>query len=293
MSEADIGGGSFPAPDLLWSIGRLADCLGRTDLSVLDVRPSALFVAGHVPGALSFDLYAINCFDTDPAPLAAFLCMYAYLLGQRGVAFDDEIVVCGEVSGMRAARAFWMLELFDHGRAHVLDGGFHAWRAAGHPVSRDAEVPPAAPFRPGPRPERLATHHDVTAALDDAGAVILDTRSPAEWLGTDRRAARGGAIPSAVHQDWEAHLTPEGRLRTASELLALFEAVGVTRNREIIAYCNTGYRSAHAYLALRLLGYPRVRNYLGSWQEWAERPELPVVVAEAGSISAGGPLDGG
>ena len=281
MSEAEIGGDSPARPDLLWSTERLAGRLGAPGLTVLDVRPSALFAAGHVPGALPFDLYAINCFDTDPAPLAAFVRMYGYLLGQRGVAFDDEIVVCGEISGMRAARALWLLELFDHASVHLLDGGFRAWRAAGQPVSRDGEVPPAAPFRPGYRPERLATHHDVTGAMDQPGAVILDTRSRAEWLGTDRRAARGGAIPTALHQDWVAHLTPEGRLRPAAELRALFEAIGVTPEREIIAYCNTGYRSAHAYLALRLLGYPRVRNYLGSWQEGAERPELPVVVPEA------------
>ena len=32
----------------------------------------------------------------------------------------------------------------------------------------------------------------------------------------------------------------------------------------------------HAYLALRLLGYPQVRNYLGSWKEWGDREDLPV-----------------
>ena len=276
MSTAD----GFAVPDLLWSVEALAARLGTPGLCVLDVRASALFAAGHVPGALSFDLYAINCFDTDPAPLAAFVRMYAYLLGQRGVGFADEIVITGEITGMCAARGFWLLELFDHARVHVLDGGVKAWRAAGRPVSLEAEVPPAAPFRPGWRPERLATRHDVQAAMEDAGALILDTRSRGEWLGADRRAARGGAVPGAVHQDWEAHLTADGGMRPAGELRALFQELGATPEREIIAYCNTGYRSAHAYLALRLLGYPRVRNYLGSWQEWAERPELPVVVPD-------------
>ncbi len=116
--------------------------------------------------------------------------------------------------------------------------------------------------------------------MDDAGTLILDTRSRGDWLGTDRRAARGGAVPGAVHQDWAAHLNADGAMRPAGELRALFQGIGATPEREIIAYCNTGYRSAHAYLALRLLGYPRVRNYLGSWQEWAERPELPVVVPD-------------
>jgi thiosulfate/3-mercaptopyruvate sulfurtransferase len=70
-------------------------------------------------------------------------------------------------------------------------------------------------------------------------------------------------------------------MRPAGELRRQFEQIGVTPDKDIIPYCNTGYRSAHAYLALRLLGYPHVRNYVGSWQEWGNRPELPVIVPES------------
>jgi len=111
--------------------------------------------------------------------------------------------------------------------------------------------------------------------------VILDTRSEKEWLGTDRRAARGGTIPSAVHLDWVNHLTVDGKMKPADELQTMFEARGVTADKEVLAFCNTGYRSAHAYLVLRMLGYPRVRNYVGSWQEWGNRESCPVVVPES------------
>ena len=122
--------------------------------------------------------------------------------------------------------------------------------------------------------------HEELHAIDEPGQVILDTRSEKEWLGSDRRAARGGTIPSAVHLDWENHLTGDGRLKAAGELASMFEERGVTPDKDVLAFCNTGYRSAPAYLVLRMLGYPRVRNYVGSWQEWGNRDELPVVVPD-------------
>lgn len=115
-------------------------------------------------------------------------------------------------------------------------------------------------------------------AIENPNVVILDTRSEGEYLGTDVRASRGGAVPQAVHQDWQNHLDSAGKMKSADKLRSQFEQIGVTQDKQIIAYCNTGYRSAHAYLALRLLGYPNVRNYLGSWQEWATREELPVEI---------------
>ncbi len=90
------------------------------------------------------------------------------------------------------------------------------------------------------------------------------------------RAARGGAIPGAIHIEWLEHLNDDGTLKAQNSLLTLFESHGVTPDKDIIAYCQTGYRSAHAYLALRVLDYPRVRNYLGSWNEWGNREGLPI-----------------
>ena len=115
-------------------------------------------------------------------------------------------------------------------------------------------------------------------AIDAGGKVILDTRSRKEWLGEDKRATRGGTIPGAVLLDWENHLTPGGGLKPAGALQAMFDERGITADKEVLAFCNTGYRSAHAYLVLRMLGYPRVRNYVGSWQEWGNRVGCPVVV---------------
>lgn len=247
----------------------------------MDVRVGEDYAMGHIPGALHFSVYGVNTYDTDEAPLKSFTQMWAFLLGLRGITADDTIVVYEDVSGMSAARAFWFLEYLGHADVHLLDGGFDAWRRAGLPVARDAQPPKASVFEYEVVRERAATYQDMLDAIDVPGKVILDTRSEKEWLGTDRRAARGGTIPSAVHLDWVNHLAADGRLKPADALRTMFEAQGVTAGREVLAFCNTGYRSAHAYLVLRMLGYPRVRNYVGSWQEWGNRASCPVVVPES------------
>ena len=113
-------------------------------------------------------------------------------------------------------------------------------------------------------------------AINNPDTIIIDTRSKEEWLGTDKRAAHGGAIPGAIHIEWLERLNDDGTLKSQNALRLLFESHGVNTDKNIIAYCQTGYRSAHAYLALRVLGYPRVRNYLGSWNEWGNREGLPI-----------------
>lgn len=272
---------AFAVPELVWDSAALASRLGNPGLKIIDVRVGEDYAMGHIPGALHFSVYGVNTFDTDDAPLKSFTRMWAFLLGLRGITINDTIVVYDEISGMSAARAFWFLEYLGHADVHLLDGGFNAWRGAGVPVGRDAEAPKASAFGYQAVRDRVATYQDMLDAIDVSGKVILDTRSEKEWLGADRRAARGGTIPSAVHLDWVNHLTDDGKLKSAAELSAMFEARGVTADKEVLAFCNTGYRSAHAYLVLRMLGYPRVRNYVGSWQEWGNRESCPVVVPES------------
>lgn len=271
----------FAVPELLWDVTDLASRLGDSSLKIVDVRAGEDYAMGHVPGALHFSVYGVITYDTDEAPLKSFTRMWAFLLGLRGITIDDTIVVYDDISGMSAARAFWFLEYLGHGDVHLLDGGFNAWRDSGQPVMRDAEAPKASAFKFEAVRESVATYQDMLDAIDSPEKVILDTRSEKEWLGIDKRAARGGTIPSAVHLDWENHLTASGKLKSADELQAMFDARGVTADKEVLAFCNTGYRSAHAYLVLRMLGYSRVRNYVGSWQEWGNRASCPVVVPES------------
>jgi thiosulfate/3-mercaptopyruvate sulfurtransferase len=124
--------------------------------------------------------------------------------------------------------------------------------------------------------ENLATVEDVRAALGRPGVRIVDTRSDEEYTGALVRAARGGAIPGAVHLEWKRNLAPAGDFKPPDALRAMYGSADIRPDQEIITYCQGGYRAAHTYLALRLLGFPRVRAYLGSWKEWGDRTDLPV-----------------
>jgi thiosulfate/3-mercaptopyruvate sulfurtransferase len=271
----------YANPQLLVTPAQLSKVLsgaGSKRPLVLDMRAPDLYVAGHVPGAIHLDLWGVSLIDTDPAPLKAFMWMIEHLLASHGVTAETPVVVYDEHSGIRAARAFWFLEYFGHPSVQVLDGGFPAWVAAGRDVSRDADPPPKSTWT-GKRDHRvLATWRDVRASLGRPDAVLLDTRTDGEYEGATVRARRAGAIPGAVHIEWTQNLAPDGQFKPASELQQMYEDAGVSPDREVITYCQGGYRAAHSYLALRLLGYPRIRSYVGSWKEWGDRDDLPIEV---------------
>lgn len=243
---------------------------------IVDVRPAESFSQGHIPGAIHLDLWGFSLIDTDDAPRRAFLWMIHHVLEQRGINAARPVVIYEDASGMRAARLFWFLEYFGHPDARVLDGGFSAWLDASLPVTRDAVAPRAVEWRAEPRQGIAAGWKDVALRLESPETVILDTRSDDEYFGRVARAKRGGAIPGAVQVEWTRNLDEDGAFKPVAELRAMYEAAGVTPDKEVIAYCQGGYRAAHGYLALRLLGYPRVKNYLGSWKEWGDREELPI-----------------
>ena len=273
----DIAARGYANPDLLWSPETLREQLGNPGLVIIDTRPAEKFAKGHISGARHFDLYFVNTDDTDPAPLASFTRMWANLLGWRGVSEGDTIVFVGEFTDMCVARGFWFAEYLGHADVHVLDGGMAGWSAAGCAVDTECYPPKPVKFVHTVVPERAATYSSVLEAIDNPDCVIVDNRSRAEFLGTDNRARHGGAIPGAKHRDWEdLYDHDSGCMKFADQLCEGFESLGVTPGKEITLYCNTGYRSAHAYLALRLLDYPRIRNYVGSWQEWGNRDGLPI-----------------
>src|SRR5262249_443 len=194
----------------------------------------------------------------------------------RGVSADKEVVFYEENSGMRAARGLWFLEYFGHPNVRMLDGGFQAWKAAGGATTTQATAPKPAKFATAQRREGLATADDAAKSLKKKEFSILDTRSDGEYLGTHVRAARGGAIPGAVHIEWTDNLDTTGKFKSNTELKNMYDKAGITSEKEVISYCQGGYRAAHSYVALRLLGFPKVRNYIGSWKEWGDRLDLPI-----------------
>ena len=267
----------YANPDLLWSPETLQARMGQPGLTIIDTRPAEMYAKGRIVGARHFDLYFVNTDDTDPAPLDAFTRMWANMLGWRGVRDTDTIVFYGAFTDMCAARGFWFAEYLGHKDVHVLDGGINAWTEAGLAIETESDPPKPQKFDASPAANTVATYQSVLTAMEDPDCVIVDNRSHDEFIGVDKRARHGGAIPTAKHLDWEDLYDHDtGCMKSATALREAFETKGITPDKDVTLYCNTGYRSAHAYLALRLLNYPRIRNYVGSWQEWGNRDGLPI-----------------
>ena len=267
---------NYTNPDLLWSADELKNRSRDPRLVVLDLRPPEAFANAHIPGARSLDIFGISLIDTRPQPLHAFLWIIEHLIQAKGMNNDSTVLVYDDIAGMRSARLFWFLEYFGHEDVHMLNGGFTAWEAAGFPSIHRASIAQPGNFKMRPRRDLLATVEDVQDRLNKPGTVIIDTRSDGEYTGQTVRAARGGAIPGAVHLEWTNNLDEKGFFKSADELTRMYAGKGIGREKEVIPHCHGGYRSAHTYLALRLIGYPTVRNYLGSWGEWGNRTDLPI-----------------
>ena len=245
---------------------------------LIDVRSGEEFASGHIAGARHFDLYGLCLNDTAEAPLNAFLWMIESLFGFHGVTDGAQVVVYDHESGERAARAVWLLDFLGHQDVRLLDGGLPAWRRHGGAVTQEAEPGKRLDWQGTRAMDRLATRFDVHAAIGDPACVLGDVRRDTEVDGTEKRARRVGTIPGARHIDWRRHLDADGAYLPADEVRALYQSEGVTPDKTIIPYCQGGYRSASTALVLRMLGYPDVRNYLGSWWEWGNRDDSVIVL---------------
>jgi thiosulfate/3-mercaptopyruvate sulfurtransferase len=276
----------FPDGKYLVGARELAGRLG--DVTLIDLRPAEDFAVGHIEGSRHLDLYGVSLNDTAEEPLRAFLAIFRTLFGARGVTLDRPVVIYDHESGERASRAVWLLAVLGHPDVRILDGGAQAWTAAGGRLVRLAQAPPppdpakapptAPPFKGTMNLELLATRFDVHRAIGDGGTVIVDVRREAEYRGTERRARRAGTIPGAVHVFWREHLDAKGAFRPAGEIRALYASRGVTPDKTVIPVCHGGYRSANTFIALKSLGYPSVRNYVGAWAEWGNRGDSQIVV---------------
>jgi thiosulfate/3-mercaptopyruvate sulfurtransferase len=268
--------------------GELAALLaGGEPPTLLDVRwrlggpPGRdLYRAGHLPGAVFTDL------DRDlaappgvggrhPVPATA-----DFQAAMRRVGVSDEglVVVYDDADSTAASRAWWLLRYFGHPLVRVLDGGFRAWAAAGHPVESgdapgDAAVVPGD-FTARPGHEELLDASGA-AALAAAG-VLLDARAAERYRGeVEPVDPVAGHIPGAVSAPTADNVRTDGTFRSAAELADRFAALGATEGHPVAAYCGSGVTAAHEVLALTLAGIPAAL-YAGSWSEWITDPSRPV-----------------
>jgi thiosulfate/3-mercaptopyruvate sulfurtransferase len=261
----------FSQDDLLVGTEWLADHLGDGEIRLVEVTPPGTgYPFGHLPGAVFLNLDEVFTGGADGVPRAVGpVGEVVAVLGRLGLVPDKRIVIYDEIGGQNAAQAFWLLEYLGFGRAAVLEGGVERWMVEGRPLTSSEPGVEPATFVPAISENRLATAEWIASRLQAKDVRVVDCRTPEEY--------QAGHIPGACNRSWDGSLALRAHhaFRDADELRREFLDLEVTEGSEIVTYCNTGLRSAHTYLTLRLLGYPRVRNYVGSWVEWEQKPDLP------------------
>jgi len=270
----------------------LAGELGKPDLVVLDCttylpnEPGNAhdgFRAAHIPGARLFDIDAFGDPETDLPHMVPTAARFARLIGALGVANASRVVFYDQ-HGLRAsARGWWMMRLFGHEKAAVMEGGLPKWQKEGRPVETgEAKPVAAATFVPDLIARRLAGIGDIKRIVRQCSgeALILDARSKGRYDGTapePRIGLPGGHMPGAASLPFTELLAADGTMKPADELKRIFAARGAEAEQPMIASCGSGVTACVVVLGAVQAGLPEPAVYDGSWTEWASRPETPKV----------------
>jgi thiosulfate/3-mercaptopyruvate sulfurtransferase len=278
--------------DSLVSTAWLAGALGQPDLVVFDATKylpnenrdgRAEFAAGHIQGARYFDIDVVADPETDLPHMIPTPGRFAALMGAMGVGNATRVVFYDQKGLASAARGWWLMRLFGHAAAAVLDGGLPQWRAEGRPIAAGDPPPPApARFVADFRAERVRGIGDVKAIIQagGAGALILDARASGRFAGTapePRPGLPSGHMPGASNLPYTELLNPDGTMRAPDALRARFAAAGVDGARPVVTSCGTGVTACILALGMLRAGFAEPAVYDGSWTEWAGRPETPKV----------------
>jgi thiosulfate/3-mercaptopyruvate sulfurtransferase len=272
--------------EVLISTDWVADHIGDPAYRLVEVdEDTAAYAGGHIEGAIAWHWKE----DLHEDLRREFLSQEGLteLLRRSGVGPDTTVVLYGGNNNWFATYAYWLLRYLGFDRVKLVDGGRKKWELEERPLTTDEPAYGAA--QPGSlapvRQDVRAFRDEVLAHIGGAGRTMVDVRSPAEFSGEvlapphlpQEQAQVPGHVPGAANVPWASAAADDGSFKTDAELTALYGGVGVTPDTDVIAYCRIGERSSHTWFVLHeLLGYPRVRNYDGSWTEYGSLVGVPV-----------------
>jgi thiosulfate/3-mercaptopyruvate sulfurtransferase len=252
-----------------------------TNALLLHIGDAANYLQAHLPDAVLVEPREL----VDGTPPASGrlpdLARLESLFGRLGYDPVMDIVVYDDEGGGWAGRMAWTLDIIGHERWSYLNGGIHSWHAAGLPLEAGngrsltaRNVALTLNLAP------VAEVADVLIAIDDPRQIIWDVRSSEEFNGTKSGSRRAGHIPGAVNLDWMALKDANRNLRLCRDLTGLLAEHGITPDQHIITHCQTHHRSGLSYMVARLLEFPNVRAYHGSWAEWGNRDDTPIAAQQ-------------
>ena len=276
---------SYANPNVLVSTDWVAQHLNDPLVRIVETDEDVLlYDIGHVPGAVKIDWHT----DLNDPIVRDYLDAehFSALLQAKGIAEDTTVVFYGDKNNWWACYALWVFKLFGFSDARIMNGGRKKWIDEGRELSKIVPGYPKTAYRAPSRDDRKirAFRNDVQAHIDRK-LPLVDVRSPGEYSGQllhmadypQEGALRGGHIPGAKNIPWAKAVAEDGTFKPAAELKELYGAQGITADKDVVAYCRIGERSSHTWFVLTyLLGYPRVRNYDGSWTEWGNLVGAPI-----------------
>lgn len=268
--------------------------LGKPDLVVFDATKylpnedkdgHAEFLRAHIPGARYFDIDVVADPDTDLPHMVPTPGRFARLIGGLGVSNGSRVVFYDQKGLASAARGWWLMGLFGHDNAAVLDGGLPKWQREGRATEAgEPAAPHRAAFRPDYRAARLRGIGDLLGNVKTQAELVLDARAAGRFTGEvpePRAGMRSGHIPGSACLPYTDLLHADGTFRSAADLRARLVQVGVDGSRPVVTSCGSGVTACILTLGLRIAGLPEGAVYDGSWTEWGGRSDTPVETGAA------------
>ena len=265
---------------LLMEAEQLAGLLtsGEHKLLILDTSSAGNYAKHHIPGAIHIEPKALQC-GTAPTPgKLPSAEQLSELFSRIGLSPDQHIIAYDDEGGGWAGRLIWTLDVLNHKNYSYLNGGLHAWVNEGHPVETTINQNTPSNFIVAINHGPIAEVEDIVPNLCNDDFAIWDARSAEEYDGSKVLAKRSGHIPGAVNIDWLELIDRDRNMRLVhlEPLQQRLNSLGLSKNKHIVTHCQTHHRSGLSYLAMKVLGYRKIKGYHGSWSEWGNREDTPI-----------------
>jgi thiosulfate/3-mercaptopyruvate sulfurtransferase len=275
----------YAHPELLVDTQWVVDHLNDSSIRIIEADEDVLlYEIGHIPGSVKLDWHV----DVQDPLERDFVDQRGFeqLMSRWGITNDTTIVLYGDKNNWYACYSFWLFTMYGHKKLRIMNGGRTKWEEEKRPLTREIPRYETTTYHAQPADETIRAFRDeVAAGLRNPDRRLIDVRSPQEYTGElihminypQEGAQRGGHIPGAKSIPWAMAANADGTFKSAEELRQIYGNKDITPDKEVIAYCRIGERSAHTWFVLtELLGFPRVRNYDGSWTEWGSMVRAPI-----------------